>query len=390
MVKLRVFALLVLVALSGCGDHHHSLTETNGPTITPATTEHAATPTPQQTATPIANAAWAVGGLTILRSVDGGETWSGNFTSPSPITLRGIFFVDDSTGWALGLGDILHTQDGGVSWQSQRAAIPAEALGDFLAASFSDHLHGVVVGGGPLRTPVSFGGPSEVLVTDDGGTSWKAARITGTISALGDSPLRSVCLTSGSVGIASGFGISGAVTLLSDDAGNTWTEISSRACTGYVACAGDRSLWIVGGNSAGATICHSDDGGKSWTDQSHNLSAPTGELRDVVFVDQKNGWATGFDTFPRAIVVHTTDSGALWEQQVLPLVPGAEFMTPQAIAFESREHGLIVGSDSNAQMLLGPMALVTFDAGSTWQMGTFPADVFQLLDVALIPRPAGR
>jgi len=49
----------------------------------------------------------------------------------------------------------------------------------------------------------------------------------------------------------------------------------------------------------------------------------------------------------------------------------------------SSVHGLVVGSESNAKGLLGPMALVTFDEGSTWQPSVLPPDLSFLFDVTV-------
>ena len=219
-------------------------------------------------------------------------------------------------------------------------------------------------------------------MTDDGGASWTIAEISGSNPALRNSPISSVCLTTAGIGLAWGVGVSGTVLLRSDDGGHVWTEFSpmNGFCEGRVACAGDQDLWTFGGGSATAVMCHSTDGGASWTDLSDGV--PSGGMRDLVFLDPRNGWADGFDALAQAVALRTTDGGS-WRSQVLPLVAGAVFMTPQAIAATSATHVVVVGSESNAQMLLGPMALVTFDGGATWQASTLPAEVFFLQDVAL-------
>lgn len=386
-------AIALCVTSTSCGNDHSSSARPGTPTGTPAATERASTPTPTPIAAHDTNVASAVASVVvpgdvsrsaILRSIDGGVTWSSTFDSAN---LAGVTFADPLHGWAVGVGDIFNADDGGVSWHSQRAGIPREVFGRgdgildsfFLDAAFLDHFRGVVVGGGPAHF-IRLGGPSQILVTADGGVTWVLATISGTNVALANSPLRSVCFTAQGIGVASGGGVSGSVVVLSADGGHTWSEISDRACAGHVACAGDRSLWIVGGE----TICHSDDGGISWTDQSANVTPPVQDLRDIVFLDERNGWAVGLGTIPGVVVVHTTNGGERWDAQTLPLVPGASFMTPQAIAFASATDGVIVGSQSNIQGLLGPMSLATFDAGATWSVGTFPANVFTLSDVAVV------
>jgi hypothetical protein len=54
-------------------------------------------------------------------------------------------------------------------------------------------------------------------VTDDGGKSWALAPISGSNPALHNSPAASLCITAAGIGLASGFGVSGNVILLSKD-----------------------------------------------------------------------------------------------------------------------------------------------------------------------------
>lgn len=65
---------------------------------------------------------WAVGapGSRVLHSHDGGTTWELQRTDQS-LPLRGLTFLDTQRGWAVGaLGTILVTRDGGQSWRRMR------------------------------------------------------------------------------------------------------------------------------------------------------------------------------------------------------------------------------------------------------------------------------
>ncbi len=392
--RLAWIAAVIPALASGCGDRH---SQRGVPAPTPTASVQPASPTSTVTATPTGSLGWAVGprgggGSVIVRSDDGARTWTVELTTTVDTSLDAITFVDAATGWVVGVDTILHTDDGGASWQPQQDALPPAArmappdfaLTHYFAAAFVDAAHGVVAGGGPFH-PVEFGGPSQIVVTDDGGRTWALAPIDGTNPALLNSPISSVCFTAAGIGVASGFGVSGSVTLVSHDIGHTWTEISAAvgACAGHAACAGEHDLWLAGGDSAPGIICHSQDSGATWIDESRNIPSPSGEIPDLVFVDDRNGWAASFDAVPRAVALRTTDGGGSWHSQVLPLVPDAVFMTPQAVAATSSTHAVVVGSASNAQGLLGPMALVTFDGGVTWQPSAVPGDVFFLKDVAL-------
>src|SRR6266403_265802 len=65
---------------------------------------------------------WAVGERgTILRTEDGGRTWTKIF-SPARSTLLGVQFVSDDDGWIVGRGGaILRSSDGGRTWIEQES-----------------------------------------------------------------------------------------------------------------------------------------------------------------------------------------------------------------------------------------------------------------------------
>lgn len=62
-----------------------------------------------------ATTAIAVGDSTILKSTDGGATWT-YVTSPATVVLNGLSFHNATTGFAAGKGQVLKTTDGGNTW----------------------------------------------------------------------------------------------------------------------------------------------------------------------------------------------------------------------------------------------------------------------------------
>lgn len=125
----------------------------------------------------------------VLLSDDNGQHWR-QAPSPVSVSLTAVQFVDARHGWALGhAGAVLHSDDGGEHWSLQldgkRAAAlelqAAEAAGEagriaaaqrlvadgadkpFLALSFSDAQHGLIVGAYGLA-----------LSTEDGGRTWQS------------------------------------------------------------------------------------------------------------------------------------------------------------------------------------------------------------------------
>ena len=160
---------------------------------------------------------WAVGhDAVILRTVDGGESWTMVHEAPEEeLPLLDVWFRDERTGFAVGAyGYFLATEDGGKSWASR-------AIGedDF-------HLNALV----PVveRSPGSAGARSQRLYiaaeagavyrSDDGGAAWRELPSPYAGSWFGGLALdgNQVLLT----------GLRGHV-FRSGDGGETWTEVAT-------------------------------------------------------------------------------------------------------------------------------------------------------------------
>ena len=97
----------------------------------------------------------------ILRSVDGGETWS-RARTPASDGLSDVAMVDADRGWAVGPGAILRTDDGGAHWERQR--LPGRAADwPLVAVAAVDAEHAVAIGE-----------DGRWLTTNDGGGVWRA------------------------------------------------------------------------------------------------------------------------------------------------------------------------------------------------------------------------
>src|SRR5439155_2792950 len=69
---------------------------------------------------------------TVLRSTDGGESWSVQYSAGSARTkLESVFFLNGNSGWIVGdRATILKTTDGGQTWQAKNNSRVAVALLD--------------------------------------------------------------------------------------------------------------------------------------------------------------------------------------------------------------------------------------------------------------------
>jgi photosystem II stability/assembly factor-like uncharacterized protein len=91
----------------------------------------------------------------ILKTIDGGYSWSRILKDTIPI-LKDIIFTDSLNGYAVGYsGSILHTQDAGETWSYQESSTSAKLN----SICFTDENHGWICGDS-----------NHVLYTNNGGT----------------------------------------------------------------------------------------------------------------------------------------------------------------------------------------------------------------------------
>jgi len=231
---------------------------------------------------------WASGSRgTVLRTVNGGRTWSSvGPPEAAALELRDIEAFDARRAVALSIGTgedsrVYRTADGGRTWtEAYRNTDPA-AFYDCL--TFLDERHGLA-----LSDPVD--GKFRILSTSDAGRSWSVLPSAGMPAALpGEFAFAAsgTCLVSagGRAYFATGGGASARV-FRSDDQGRSWkvsgTPVPSGPSAGIYSLAfRDRDHGVaVGGDYAtptaapdGAAITR--DGGRTWT----SAASEPGEYR---------------------------------------------------------------------------------------------------------------
>ncbi|MCA1613090.1 MAG: hypothetical protein LC800_02815 [Acidobacteria bacterium] len=201
----------------------------------------------------------------LMRTTDGGETWSrvALTADDAGVLLSRVVFADAERGWAFGeMGALYSTRDGGATWQRQRA--PTQRL--LLGASFLDASRGWLVGAA-----------GTVLRTEDGGATWRPAAVVWPAHAAVNASASAPAVP------------------------------PQRAAAPRLSAASfvdARRGWAVG---AGGFVAATADGGRTWAAQDSGTDA---DLADVKFTDAREGWAVGAS----GTVLRTADGGATWQQ----------------------------------------------------------------------------
>jgi photosystem II stability/assembly factor-like uncharacterized protein len=297
---------------------------------------------------------WACGYWgTILRSSDGGLTWS-QPDSPTAETLFAISFADDKNGFAVGAnGTVLRSTDGGATWAKQAIQVPDETGG---TRPLDVNLFGVAA-----TSPTSafaVGDLGTVLRTRDGAT-WEKVPLDATTYADDNVPdriLNGVVFTSPTDGFIGG---EFATLLRTHDGGETWT--GTRQITGaptdlylFNLSAGSGTAAAVG-LAGGVLVANAD--GTEWSSRSVETSAG---LFAIAWEGQR-GIAAG----DRGVLFVTSDGGATWKEATRPKL----FSWIGSTAFVGESGAIAVGE--------GGLILHSADGGTTWTTASVPASAIE-------------
>ena len=226
--------------------------------------------------------AWMVSEGEISGTVDGGLTWSTQYSGTAK--LRSLFSVNTTTAWAVGdLGVIVKTTDG-LTWQAQGSPTDKVLTKVFFLTpdlGWACGLNGIIVN------------------TQDGGMNWTVHNTT-TNNMLSD-----IFFVNENDGWA--VGSQGSI-LRSVDGGETWFNQFSENTQ---ALNGVHFLTATRGFAVGflGTVLETTDGGTSWT-QVASINNKNDPYMDIDFVDQENGIILANGNFLR-----TTDGGITWSAQ---------------------------------------------------------------------------
>lgn len=292
--------------------------------------------------------AWAVTieSTGVYHTPDFGTNWAGQ-EIPTVRDFFDVFFLDEVKGWTCGrVADIWATSDGGQNWTRQNLGGPKFAT----RIQFLDEQNGWAAGGAAI-----------ILKTTNGGTDWNMVFFnnppypsdTVDFYGLAFSSADTGWLVAGRFpegGDTFAFG-QGFITKTTDNCANWTLQLKDTVYDFFdVKCASSQEAWVVGGNdrTMNAVVLHTSDGGTSWQEQ----MVPTESrlLRGLEFIGN-HGWACGRN----GTIIHTSDKGQTWQSQVSNVDT-----TLFDIDFADTLRGMVAGNS---------VVLVTIDGGNTWFRG---------------------
>jgi photosystem II stability/assembly factor-like uncharacterized protein len=261
---------------------------------------------------------WVAGALgVLLKTTDGGARWERQ-NVPTQSNLNKIQFVDSQYGWISGFdGELLRTENGGYSWRSHKlrdSGWAGDRFKGFISSlDFSDKLHGWIVG--------ELG---QVYRSTDGGVSWRSqgaalAKLIGDLGAMRVDFFDVKFFTR-----SRGFIVAQAskanridsskrlVVFQTKTGGESWTVLKSFKEPGLVRAQfiGPSEFWIE--SRYGRSLHHTRNAGKTWTTVAASLdvNAPL-----LYFIDSSEGWmVSALDGFS-GLNLYTADGGKTWVER---------------------------------------------------------------------------
>jgi photosystem II stability/assembly factor-like uncharacterized protein len=231
----------------------------------------------------------------VLKTKNGGTTWTVKKRFAGFDLLAGVCFVSTQKGWVAGRGGrIFKTTDGGASWKAQSS----KTSKTLYAVKFVDATHGWAVGA-----------TGTVTKTADGGRSWASKSITTTDLLTVDFASVARGWTGGSIRFETGRILS------TVNGGKAWKYQSGPAGTMFQPIASvdflNKSIGLAGGVH---TLIYTTDGGSHWLGGSPE---PSGSV--IVGVKLANA-KVGFAACTNYTILKTVDGGATWTTVLAPSV----------------------------------------------------------------------
>lgn len=221
----------------------------------------------------------------IVRSADGGYTWSASSNPDAPKEMYGMGISANHSIYLSGIdGDVLHSADNGITWKFNR-------IDNWL-----------VYKGGYFASPDTGIFVSSVLQRQ-----CTIARVDSDFKIIDEQTflfgLNNMYMADQNNGYVIGYG----TVMKTTDRGNTWNFQDVKGDNFTAMDMHGSEIWMCGANGG---VYHTYDGGNKWEvlRNGNNITLPRYMLRSIVFKDAQYGWACG----DNGILIYSNDGGSHW------------------------------------------------------------------------------
>lgn len=276
---------------------------------------------------------FAAGWYIILKTNDGGITWTQKFNSSSVI-FQFLKFFSSTEGLAVANNGIFKTTDGGEYWSQYSSNMPVNGAS---ASYFISPKLGWCTSG------------RSIYKTTDGGLTW-ASQVTSS------NYLYSIFMLDENEGW--GGGNYGAFYRTTDGGANwIYDALPNSLLYNKVYFINSNLGWLI---SSDGYLYQSNDGGNNWILQTIPHS-PT----DIIFNSTLEGWACGYTNTSTAKIWKTTNSGNIWIEVTIP-----SSYKLNAIWSSDPDNVWTVGYNGNILSNAKRIYLTSPIGGNTWQIGS--------------------
>lgn len=316
---------------------------------------------------------YALLGNSLLKTEDGGKTWTSVRFGVQNFVLVGVFFSGSGTGWAAGVStkkdtlSVLCTSDGGKSWSVQFRKNYDQGSAGFVAFNFLSEKEGWFL------TSDSGNWNGGLYHTEDGGDHWSLSNTVRCFRPYAED----ICFTDSKTGwipFSVGAGPVDGGLSCTRDGGKTFRVLGETSAEGggpraitsakQVLFLSSKTGWAIGEDlSHGDYLLSTKDGGNTW-EQRYPSSGP---VTAISFVSGETGFGLGELSDENALLT-TRDGGQSWQK----LTSFAGKYWPEGISFLSPSEGWVLALPADSGDGSSQMVLHTSDGGKTWsRRGSF-------------------